>query len=171
MSLDNIQLPAFVVTDLFKHSIVMPDEVETKEKKISETPDSFNFLGNNQKKIVLIVRSTEAFLLPDQYLLLLTKMLEACKLNLGDVAIINHHTNPVTMTGLNKQLSPSILILFGLETTAIKLPFNIPLFKIQEYNQCRFLYVPAIEELSRDTEEARLLKSKLWICLKGLFEV
>src|SRR6516164_6148929 len=120
MSLNDIQLPGSVITDLFKHSIILPDKTTT----------AFNFLGNNQKKIVLIVHSTEAFLLPDQYLLLLTKMLEACKLNLGDVAIINHQTNPVTIAGLNQQLNPAIVLLFGLETTAIKLPFNIPLFKI-----------------------------------------
>src|SRR5215472_18038754 len=166
MSLNDIQLPASLVTDLFKHSIVLPGPAK-KEKEFADTATAFNFLGNNQKKIVLIVRSTEAFLLPDQYLLLLTKMLEACKLNLGDVAIINHQTNPVTIAGLNQQLNPTIVLLFGLETTSIKLPFNIPLFKIQEYNQCRFLYVPAVEELSQDTEEARLLKSKLWVCLKG----
>lgn len=170
MSLNDIQLSGSVITDLFKNSLVLPGKID-KDEKNSPGTTQYKYLGNNLKKIILVVYSPGAVFLPEQQLLLLSKMLEACKLNIGDVAIINHFANPVNITDLTRQLSPKTILLFGLEPTAINLPFTIPAFKIQDYNSCRYLYTPSLDVLSQDTEEGKLLKSKLWLCLRNLFEV
>jgi len=34
-----------------------------------------------------------------------------------------------------------------------------------------YLQVPALEELNGDSEQAKLLKTKLWVCLRQLFQV
>jgi len=98
-------------------------------------------------------------------------MLEACKLNLGDVAIINHQTIPVSFAELNRQLNPKNILLFGLEPITIKLPFTIPEFKIQEFGACHYLYVPSLDELNQDNDAGKLQKSKLWLCLKQMFNI
>lgn len=98
-------------------------------------------------------------------------MLEACKLNMGDVAIINHATLPVNITPLKEQLQPSVILLFGLEPTQIRLPLNFPSFKIQAYDQITYLSSPSLEELIRPGDDSKLLKSKLWVSLKTIFGI
>jgi len=171
MNLNKIQLPGSVIASLFKHALVLSDKKNNEEENLHGAKPNYNFLGSNLKKITLIINSPRPFFLQENYLLFLTKMLDACKLGINDVAIVNHHTNPVAITELNTELKPRIVLLFGLEPTAIKLPFNSPAFKIQEYNDCTYLYVPGLDVLSQDNEDGKILKSKLWVCLRKLFAV
>ena len=92
-------------------------------------------------------------------------------MNIGDVAIVNHSRTPVVISTLRQQLQPSVILLFGIDPVAIKLPIQFPVFKIQSYDDCTYLCTPALEELVANTHEGRLQKSKLWICLQTLFNV
>ena len=134
-------------------------------------PAAYKFLGNNRRKVTIVVDSPGTPFLPDEELGFLTKILEACRMNIGDVAIINHHTAPVAITPLRQQLQPANIILFGVEPTAIRLPINFPEFKLQPYDQCTYLSAPPLQQLTGNTNHAKLLKSKLWVCLKTLFDV
>ena len=131
----------------------------------------YKFLGNNRRKITLLVHSPGSAFLPDNQLAFLTKILEACRMTIADVAIVNQATTPVTITALRQQLSPAIVLLFGMEPVAIRLPINFPAFKLQTYDQCTYLSAPALDLLVLPSEESKLLKSKLWGCLKTLFNV
>jgi hypothetical protein len=132
---------------------------------------AYKYLGKNQRQITIIIQSPGIAFLPDDQLTVLTKMLEACRMNIGDVAIINHANTPVAITTLREQLHPSIILLFGIQPVDIRLPINFPIFKIQAYDDCTYLYAPPLSELVPPTEESKLLKSKLWVCLKTLFAV
>jgi hypothetical protein len=190
MSLNTIELPDFVIAALYKDSLVVlaPDPAPVTpvlapapSQSVSVPPapapaigsavPGYSFLGNNQKKLTILVNSPGVKFLGDHELAFLTKMLEACKLNIGDVAIVNQATNPVTIAALKQQLEPSTILLFGLEPTAIRLPINFPQFKMQDFDHCTYLYAPSLEELVQPTEEGKLLKSKLWVCLRALFEI
>jgi len=129
------------------------------------------FLGNNRRAFTILVHSPGSAFLPDDQLAFLTKILEACRMNIGDVAIVNTATAPVTITGLKQQLRPAAILLFGLEPTSIRLPINFPAFRLQPYDDCTYLSVPSLDLLVQQSEESRLLKSKLWLCLKTLFNV
>ena len=109
--------------------------------------------------------------MPDNQLTFLTKILEACRMTLADVAIVNHAAAPVTIAALRQQLQPKIVLLFGVEPTAIRLPINFPTFKQLSYDDCTYLSSPALDQLVPNTEDSKLLKSKLWVCLKTLFDV
>jgi hypothetical protein len=173
MDLNTIQLSPSLIRDLFPHSLVAAPRAVQATGGPSEDRASalapYRFLGSHKKDIAVILRSKDARIISDQHLAFLSKMLEACKLNLGDVAIINDLELPVRSDTLHRQLRPKIVLLFGLEPIDIKLPFNIPTFKIQPYDGCTYLYCPPLEELNQDSEEGRLVKSKLWLCLKSLF--
>ncbi|HEY4109379.1 hypothetical protein [Puia sp.] len=134
-------------------------------------PTAYKILGNHRRKVTIIVDSPAAAFLPDDQLGFLSKILEACRMNIGDVAIVNHHTAPVSVTALRQQLQPASILLFGIEPTAIRLPINFPTFKLQPYDQCTYLYAPSLQEMVGNTADAKLLKSKLWVCLKTLFDV
>ncbi len=170
MGFNTVQLPGFVIADLYKKSLIGAAGME-EARVTTQLAEGYSYLGNNEKKISIVVRSSEVVFLPDAELQLLTKMLEACKINIGDVAIMNQARSTIAISLLKTELEPKVLILFGLEPTAIGLPFNTAIFKIQDYDGCKYLYAPALETLLPATEEAKLLKSKLWVCLRSLFEV
>jgi hypothetical protein len=181
MSLNDIELPGFIIAGLYKNTLVAGTEKTIKEivvekvaEKIVDKPaeqKGYKFLGNNNKKITFIVNANDAVFLPEKHLALITKLLEACKMNIGDVAIVNHFSTPVIINDLKKQLTPETLVLFGVEPTLIKLPISFPQFKTQAYDGCTYLYSPSLTDLEQPTEEGKLLKSKLWVCLRKLFEV
>jgi hypothetical protein len=140
----------------------------------SATPSAaapYKSLGNNRRNVTILVNAPGSPFLPDNQLNFLTKILEACRMNMGDIAIVNHAAAPVNITALREQLQPSVIILFGLDPVAIRLPINFPVFKLQPYDRCTYLSAPALDLLVQASEESKLLKSKLWVCLKSLFEV
>ena len=151
-------------------------EPTAAQPKIAPAPEApaeapYKFLGKNGKKITILVQSPGTPFLPDNQLTFLTKILEACRMNIGDVAIVNTATVPVNITAIKQQLQPTVLLLFGIEPTSIKLPINFPEFKVQPYDNCSYLSAPPLTQLVQQSEESKLLKSKLWICLKTLFNV
>lgn len=113
---------------------------------------------------------TDVFL-PETHLDWLGKMLDACKLNLGDVAIANIVNNPFTIADIKAELHSASVILLGPEPQSIQLPLNFPHFNLQAYDDMVFLYTPSPDQLNQSTNEARLLKSKLWVCLQKLFKL
>lgn len=177
MGLSDLSLPGSVIADLYKQSLVQagatsqPVVAPETSIKTNEAGNNYKFLGNNQQRIAIMVAFENETWLPDQHLQFLTKMLEACKLNLGDVAIVNHAKKEVDIERLREQLRPANVLLFGVEPVTIKLPMNFPQFKEQAFAGTTYLYTPPLEQLNQDNEEGKLLKSKLWVCLRKLFKV
>jgi hypothetical protein len=175
MSINNIELPEFILAELYKDTLLYAPAVapapSTAPSATAPPPAGYKFLGNNRRKITILVASPGTAFLPDDQLTFLTKILEACQMNIGDVAIVNHAQVPIVISELKQQLQPSFILLFGVDTIAIRLPIQFPEFKIQEYDQSTYLSVPPLEQLVPPTHEGRLLKSKLWISLKTMFNV
>lgn len=136
-------------------------------KPVDTTP--YKILGNNKKQITVVVNYPQDVFVPESDLQFLTKMLDACKLNMADVAIINHATAAVTIEKVKVQLQPKFLILFGVEPDEIHLPINFPSYKEQPYAGTTYLFTPALSQLNQDTDVAKGLKKKLWECLKRMF--
>lgn len=118
-----------------------------------------------------MVSEKDAVYLKDESLNFLSAILGACKLNLGDVAIVNCHTEAVTYPLLQEKLQPGFLLLFGVNARDVQLPFTIPHYQIQRYDNCQILLAPALESMLGTSQEAKLEKSKLWLCLKKMFNV
>jgi hypothetical protein len=201
MSLNNITLSDLIVTEWYGATTLIPSENPVTPKPVVATPPPtsvkpteplvqptpppqkpptptppaepavYKFLGNHRRKVTIIVDSPGAAFLPDDQLNFVSKILEACRMNVGDVAIVNHHTTPVAINTLREQLQPANIILFGIDPTTIRLPINFPAFKLQPYDNCTYLSAPPLEQLVGNTTDAKLLKSKLWVCLKTLFDV
>ncbi|HEX4849761.1 MAG TPA: hypothetical protein VFV08_03095 [Puia sp.] len=169
-SLDSLSLPGLTIKELYGEQLVIP--VQSSDKSKSEQAlQGYPFMGNNAKKILLVVQSANADFLPDDDYAFISKMLTACKLNISDVAILNHHKSHLVMNELVRQFHPKFVLMFGIEPMSIKIPFTMPLFKIQAYDGCNYLYIPNMDSLRQDSEEGKLLKSKLWLCLQKLFPV
>ena len=63
MSLDNIQLPHFLIQELYKNSLIEFDSPKPVQK--IETEISINILGNNRSKVVIVIENNETVHLPD----------------------------------------------------------------------------------------------------------
>ena len=87
MSLDNIQLPSFIIEGLFKKTLV---ELKTKQQiKATNPVPAFNMLGKNKKGVIILVHNDAAAFLPENELNFLLGILSACHLTLEDAGIIN----------------------------------------------------------------------------------
>jgi hypothetical protein len=195
MNFNKIILPDFMFADLYKGNLVLADNdiktavspiagQETEApgdtapvgKKNTKSPATqaskpLSYLGSNNKHISIIVSDNDAIHLQDELLEILSAILSACKLNLADVAIINAATQPVTDKVLRQELSPRVVLLFGIETSAVDLPFSIPMYKTQSFNNCTYLQAASLEIMRGSTNEAKVQKSKLWVCLKTIFAI
>src|SRR4051812_28583348 len=195
MSLTNINLPGFVIADLYRNSLIQPEGGTKPQREVTspvveqqpvitasvsepvittqpvkkEEPVVYKTLGNNKQQISVVVNCPNDVYVPEADLAFLTKMLSACKLNMADVAIVNHATAPIAIDKLKAQLQPRSLLLFGVEPGEIQLPISFPTFKEQPYAGTTYLFTPALSQLNQETEEAKILKRKLWDCLKRMF--
>ena len=161
MSLNNIQLKSNLLADLYKNSLVETSAAVLLEKR------PIKYLGNNQKKVLVIVFHASVPFLPDQELSFLTNVLAACKMSISDIGIINF--NGIDETELQNciELDASNVILFGVEPLEIGLPINFPAFQLQAFNNRTYLKAPTLSEIERD----KGLKGSLWNSLKALFKI
>jgi hypothetical protein len=193
MSLKEIQLNPLVITELYRDMLVNIDTVkpvaaatipstEPVIKPAEMAPvvepapavagtSRIKFLGGNKKRIAFIVNCKTDVFLPDAHLDWLGKMLEACRLNLGDVAIANIAKTQFTIADIKQELFSNTVVLLGTEPSAIQLPLNFPHFNLQSHDGITFLATPPPDQLNKQTPEARLLKSKLWVSLQKLFKL
>ncbi|MEP7166023.1 MAG: hypothetical protein ABI741_15075 [Ferruginibacter sp.] len=166
MSLDNIQLPPFLVRELYKNSLVEIDEQQLIPASLEG--NNVIFLGKNQKNILLIVAEENAVYLPDEDLNFLVEILGACKLSLSDTALINVLKNKeVNYRSLLEKFNPRVILFFGIEPVKLEFPLQFPHYQIQEYNKQTYLSVPSLNELAADIDK----KKQLWACLRKLFSI
>jgi hypothetical protein len=161
MGLNNLELPDFMIGELYKDALLLP----------LLPSQGIKYLGDNRRNTTLLVQTPGSPFLPDNHLTFLTKILEACRMTLAVVAIVNNAAAPLSITELKQQLQPKIILLFGVEPTAIRLPINFPAFRPQDFDGCTYLSTPGLDQLVPNTDESKLLKSKLWVCLKTIFDV
>ena len=166
MSLDHIQLTGTTLQGLYKKSLVEIKTSVQTEKKIE--PTSLNILGKNLKKIILLVRNSEAAFLTDDELNFLLGILSACKLNMDDVCILNMERNKnAGYEVISKELSAEKVFLFGVTPGDINLPLSFPHYQVQQFKNQQYLSAPPLAELQHDKAE----KTKLWNCLKKIFSI
>ncbi len=179
MNINNIELPVALVADIYQNFLInTKDETvsisapappsEAGPARTDKPETAWKSLGNNQKNILVIVNNDEVVFLPDNELTFLTGILGACKLTLADVAIVNLATTPaIVYKELIAHFKSKIVLLFDVEPAAFGLPMSFPQYQIQPFAGNSFLFSPSLKNLENDKVE----KSKLWVCLKRLFNL
>ena len=172
--LNDIKLPASVVADLYHASLIDPDETPVNQVVADMTENKpaglpgWKWLGENGKNVLIIVSNSDAVHLPDNDLVFLTGILGACKLSMADVAVVNLNNHPeASYKELAAFFKSKIVLLFAVEPASFGLPMSFPHFQIQPFAGNSFLFSPSLKELEND----KILKSKLWVCLKRLFNI
>ncbi len=176
-----IQLPPFIIADLYKNMLIENDSIKlpyTNERNTKksvqnkqETVQRKIYLGENKKNITILITDDLNIHIEDEKLQFLKGILAACQINLADVAIINCNHNEVSFESLKNVVQPKFIFLFGITTQTIHLPFFIPLYQIQHYDDCTILVVSALEELMGNSDEIKQEKRKLWNSMKAIFSI
>ncbi len=166
------QLSPFILAELFSNVLVDIPEVH-KAGPINTNAQRPNhwYLGNYEKKIVVLAEDDSNTYLSDRGLDFLTGILNACKLNLAHIALINFTNHRVNFQQLKKELQPEFLISFGVKPLQIELPFTMPDHQVQQYSNCTILVAPSLVALNRQTQEAKAEKTKLWKSLKKMLDL
>lgn len=174
-------LPGFVVAQIFDDVLVDTGDVikplSQPEQKIKPHLQSApfkparNYLGNYEKKIIVLVDDADNVYLDENNLTLLSGILSACKLNVGHIALMNFHQHAVDFNQLKKEMQPHYLIAFGVDALQIQLPFAMPQYQVQDYNNCKILTAPSLTVLNQQTGKAKEEKTKLWKSLQNMFNL
>ena len=180
----NAHLPLFIIAELFKNSLI---EMENDISSVSLNTDvtfqlspanpaenadkERKYLGNNLKFITVVIAENSAKYINDDDLVFLTNVLKACKLNVDDITILNIARNPLTYTSIKETLEAKFILIFGIEPSEIKLPFVIPHFQVQQYAGCTFVIAPPLNEMNKEGEVGKMLKTKLWLSLQRCFNL
>ena len=87
---------------------------------------------------------------------------------MADIALVNFfHNNTVTYRELTDQLQPKKILIFGISANDLDLPFTIPFFQMQNFQEQVYMISPSIEELQMNIE----LRKQLWACLQKIFNL
>jgi hypothetical protein len=176
MGLNSIKFETTDIALLFKNSLVDIDEKKDlptlkqslPQLKNDPTADERKYLGENKKKSLVVVRYADAAHLPDKQLSFLTKLLAACNLHIGDVAIFNFQDHDSTQFNeILNYFNPKSVLLFAVKPAEFGMPMNFPDFQVQAYKGAVFVASPSLETIEPDKD----LKGKLWGCLKKIYNL
>lgn len=181
MKLSTLKLSPSVISNLYTKTLVSTADTRLSVMKTNEqaratevdepapvVENEIIFLGENRKNILVVVNNDKADFLPGEELAFLTNMLFACKLSIADIAIVNlNNINNPSYKLFFEKFKSNIVLLYGTDPAMLNLPVSFPQFQVQSFNNCTFLFTPPLNEIQED----KVLKSKLWVCLRRIFNV
>lgn len=170
MPLNQVKLNNRLLTQLYQSVLVETptNQLQPATPRKKKTGESLKALGGNKKKICILVKEENVVFLKDEQLAYLTKILQACKLTLEDVAIVNLQGQEELNYQLIQQLFPSATCIgFGLTPLKLELPADFPFFQLQKIEGCTYLFAPALDQL----EPSKMDREKLWQSLRKHFNV
>lgn len=162
MSLKNISLDPYLIAQLFNTPIVSP---ETKAVKSKMPP--LSFLGGNKKKITVFINNETNPWLPDDLFQLLTNILQACRLSMDDIALVNAHQNKERkLSDYIHELQPVKIIFLG-EYFGEWLNSSLTKNNIGKLEKCDSLWSFSLKEMQTNQQA----KKVFWQNLQLLFNL
>lgn len=172
--INNVQLSAPLMAALYPRLIITgsteaPGATDPEAAIENETALTANTtiksLGGNQRQITILVTYPEVQHLPEPVFDYLVKILDACKLTINDVAIVNTYNHPqVTQHQFTAQLNSRIFLLFGVNPLQHGFA-DMAYFSVQQQNNATVLYATSLN----DIEHIVAQKKQLWPLLQHLF--
>ncbi|HTG56304.1 MAG TPA: hypothetical protein VL943_08560 [Niabella sp.] len=177
MSLNEMNLPPYLVTQLYPSSLVGQEKntasvtAASSAQPVSAEPEptiEWRSLGSNQRGILVAVNYENITNLPDPQLEFLMQLLKACQLSLNDVALININNYPqVAHTSILGQFNTKVVLLFGITVQDWGFPFQTPPYQVQSFSGYTIMHAPALHDLQND----KPAKGLLWAALKNIFNL
>lgn len=163
MSLDNIQLSDQTCAILFSHNLI--EDQASNVNEVSDEKIKIDSLGANHKHVLFLVNDRSCKFLPDEEMELLTNLVSACKLSMDDIALVNFNSNRFSYLQFMEQFHSQKILVFGVSNSELELPFDIPHFQIQPFQEQFYLTAPSLKDFLTN----KALKKELWMSLQKLF--
>ena len=165
MSFENIQLPPFLIQDLYRDHLIDDNNIKSGFDILKN--EQIQYLGKNEKKILVIVKEENVPFLQDNDLNFLIGILHACKLSMADIALVNIKNGLHKNKAFMAQFNPEKYFLFGVAPSEMELPLLFPHFQVQQYSNIIYLSGPSLNQIAAD----KVLKQLLWDSLKKVFVI
>lgn len=162
MSLKVDNCDPFLMAELFDTDLIPLEEART------ESVDSaLPFMGNNKKKVTVLLRDTHHTFLSDEYFPFFSKIIQSCQLNIEDIALVNVAQVPeLNLSMIEEHLKPKKILLFG-RALDKKLGVNLEKYKVEMTEKHFFLLADELKKL----KESKEAKRDLWKGLKEMFDI
>jgi hypothetical protein len=185
-------LPASVLVSLYKDTLVLPDGEKKAEKvqnkdentasdttlvppaetpKVKKSTGPLKHLGDHHKKILVIVNDPHSVYLNEADFILLTSILNACKLTIADIALVNIGNQETSLHQILETLPSTLIMCFDIASNDLKIKLPNTLYKVNELGDSRLFFSKALSTMQGTGVEAKQEKGTLWILLKKLFQL
>ena len=153
---ERIFLPSAILSGLYKDVLIAEKRADKPE--VSSSPLQVS---------TIVITHGEKLKTADRQYIFLQNILKACKIELGQTALLTDSDAVVAggLTALNLRYNTPVVLLFGLNPSVLSLPIHFPAFQVQTYQDCKFMWAPALDEIEAD----KSLKVTLWQCLQKIF--
>jgi len=185
MSKDKTILPASVIASLYQNSLVIPTTntmvsasennaaAPVQDNKIEEkaTSGPVKFLGEHLKKILIIVHDSSAVHVNETDFALLTSILNACKLTIADIALVNIAQQNIGLHQILTELPSTLVISFAVDANQLKIKLPTHLYQVTSLGESHLLFSNSLTSMQGTSIDAKQEKAKLWTLLKKIFEL
>jgi hypothetical protein len=186
MNLEKTILPPSLLVSLYKDSLVLTEK-EIKPEKITENKlpgkeqetitesnemaSPIKYLGDHLKKILVVVNDPASVYLNESDFILLTSILNACRLTISDIALINIGNQKASLHEMLTKLPSLLVIAFDIDAKALKIKLPSTLYKVTPLGETNLLFSAALSTMQGGSVDAKKEKGKLWTVLKQIFQL
>lgn len=165
MSLEQLQLDPYLLAQMYDQPII-PEE-NRAQPAVAKALPQIKYLGENQKNILLLIQNESEAYLNEELFNLLANILNACKLGMQDVALINTASYPgLTLADYKEATAARQCIIFAIPPASLGLPPMQP-YLLETHLQIPVLHSDHLQQIATDKQ----LKGRLWQGLKQLFGI
>jgi hypothetical protein len=180
-------LPNSVLVNLYKESLVLEVAPANVDKKVqaSQPVEEKNtaiaseehltapikFLGEHQKKILVLVQDINAVHLNERAFDLLTSILNACKLTIADIALINLANKNFSLHQILTQVPSDFVLIFDINPTQLKIKLPTKLYTPILLGATQLLFSNNLSAMQGLDQDSKIEKTKLWSALKIIFKL
>ncbi|MCW3467804.1 hypothetical protein [Chitinophaga nivalis] len=165
MSLEQFRPDPYFLAKIYTQPII-PGK-STPAPAVEKAIPKVKYLGENQKNIALFIQNENEAYLNEELFNLLTNILNACKLGMQDVSLLNiSHYPELGFTDWQVALPFTRSVVFGIAPQQLGLS-DIPLYQLVTVNSTTLLFSDELQLIGSD----KLLKAKLWAGLKQLLGI
>ena len=180
-------LPNSVLVNLYKESLVLGTAAANVDKKEFITPPTesespiiavetapiapIKFLGEHQKKILVLVQDDHAVHLNERDFDLLTSILNACKLTIADIGLINVANKNFSLHQILEQAPSDFVLIFDINPTQLKIKLPTKLYTPIILGTTQLLFSNNLSNMQGIDQDSKIEKMKLWTALKLIFKL
>lgn len=185
MSLHKTDIPPAVLADWYGNHLVITKDFHVSvshpaeagmptQKEVTQTTPAptdqlpqmqVAYLGRYAKKIVWMVHDPVNKYTGDAEFNLLTSILNACKMSMEDIALVNVASGDISFAQIQQQLLPHTLVALGVDTSFFPVP--APPFSLLTIEGTTVITGEGLATLLGNRE----YKAKLWQLLKNHFRL